>query len=427
MRATLAVALALCSCGGLGDPGARGQDVRAGASAQPQAASPIRHIFIIVKENHTYDNLFATFPGGEGATVATRADGSQIALDTPWTDLWYPGSNSWDAAHADFAGGGMNGFDSGEKFPGVIPFLSVGPYATYAPADGQPGGPAGYYWQLAQAGVLCDHYFTAVMGPSFPNHLMSVAASAGRAIGNPSLFSGKVPVLDAQGNRVDHAAHFDASEIPVTLPNALDAAGLPWRYFSEAGSNVVANVADYFEDQGTGVAAIDVLKNAPSFAQSFDDQTPALDQNFAGILAAGNVGAVNWIHPGAMNSEHPGVSPLQDGAEWTRGVVNAIVGSQYWADSAIFIVWDDFGGFYDHVPPPQVDEFGLGFRVPALILSPWARSAVVHDTAEVSSVLKFAEETFSLPDLGGRDTAAADLMDAFDFTQAPRPASDFQF
>jgi phospholipase C len=425
MRAGFVIGLVLVlgGCGGLGDLGSpAGQEVKKGRSK-----SPIHHIFIIIKENHTYDNLFATFPGGDGATTATRGSGAQIALKEPWTDLWYPGSNSWSSAHADFAHGAMNGFDSGEKLPGVIPFISVGPYATYAPADGQPGGPAAYYWQLAQAGVLCDRYFTSVMGPSFPNHLMSVSARAGRSIGNPNLLTGKVTVLDAQGNQVEHAPTFGAGEIPVTLPNQLDKAGLPWRYFAEAGSNIVENVADYFEDQGTGVAAIDVLKNAPSYASSFIDKTPALDRIFASILAAGNVGAVNWIHPGAMNSEHPGVSPLQDGVEWTRGVVNAILKSPYWADSAIFIVWDDFGGFYDHVPPPQVDEFGLGFRVPALIVSPYARTAVLHDTVEVSSILKFAEKTFALPDMGGRDTAAKDLMNAFDFTRHPRPASDFQF
>lgn len=234
----------------------------------------------------------------------------------------------------------MDGFDSGENIPGVIPFISPGPYATYAPANEQPDGPAKYYWQLAQAGVLCDRYFTAVMGPSFPNHLMSVAARAGRAIGNPNLLTGKVPVLDANGNQVDHPATFDASEIPVTLPNELEAAGLPWRYFTEAGSNIVDDVADYFEDQGSGVGAIDVLKNAPSFAASFDTRTADLDRNFAAVLAAGNIGAVNWIHPGATHSEHPGVSPLHEGVEWTRGVVNAILDSDYYNDSAIFIVWD---------------------------------------------------------------------------------------
>ena len=424
MRA-LGVALLLCGCGGIGGAGSpSSQDAR---SRAPKAQSPIRHIFIIVKENHTYDNLFATFPGGDGATSAIRGDGSQIALQEPWTDLWYPGTNNWSAAHNDFAAGAMSGFDSGETFPGVIPFVSVGPYATYAPADGQPGGPSKYYWQLAQAGVLCDRYFTAVMGPSFPNHLMSVAARAGRSIGNPSFVTGKVPVLDANGSQVEHDAHFDANEIPVTLPNELEAAGLPWRYFSEAGDNVVADVADYFEDQGTGVAAIDVLKNAPSFAASFDDKTVSLDQNFAAVLAAGNVGAVNWIHPGAMNSEHPGVSRLHEGAAWTRGVVNAILDSDVWSDSAIFVVWDDFGGFYDHVAPPAVDEFGLGFRVPALVISPYARSAVLHDTEELGSILKFAEKTFDLPDMGGRDSAADDFSGAFDFTQPPRPPTDFRF
>jgi phospholipase C len=118
---------------------------------------------------------------------------------------------------------------------------------------------------------------------------------------------------------------------------------------------------------------------------------------------------------------------LQDGVEWTRGVVNSIIASRYWADSAIFIVWDDFGGFYDHVAPPQVDAFGLGFRVPALIVSPYARTTVLHDTVEVSSILKFAEKTFSLPDMGGRDTAAKDFMNAFDFSRHPRPPSDFRF
>ncbi len=389
--------------------------------------SPIRHIFIIVKENHTYDNLFATFPGGDGATIAARGNGSQIALQEPWTDLWYPGSNSWGAAHSDYAAGKMNGFDSGESFPGVIPFISVGPYATYAPASAQPEGPAKYYWQLAQAGVLCDRYFTSVMGPSFPNHLMSVAARAGRSIGNPSLLTGKVPVLDANGHQVDHGPSFDASEIPVTLPNELDDAGLPWRYFTEAGSNVVDDVADYFEDQGSGVGAIDVLKSSPNFAASFDTRTADLEQNFAAVLAAGNIGAVNWIHPGATHSEHPGVSPLHHGIAWTRGVVNAILDSDYYGDSAIFIVWDDFGGFYDHVAPPQVDEFGLGFRVPALVISPYARTAVLHDTEELSSILRFAEKTFGLPDMGGRDSTSDDFSGAFDFTQPPRPATDFRF
>ena len=392
-----------------------------------KAASPIKHVFIIFKENHTFDNYFGTFPGAEGATSGARSNGAQVELGHPFTELWYPGTNSWSAAHADWNGGLMNGFDRGEKFPGIIRWLSPGAYATYAPADGKPGGPARYYWQLAQTGVLCDHYFTAVMGPSFPNHLMSIAGSSGRAIGNPSLLTHRVPVLDKSGQIVDHPQTFSAQEIPTTLPNLLAARGLRWQYVTEKGKNLVAQGADWLEDQGLGIAAIEVLAKSPSFAASYDDQTPDLGRNFGQVLARGTPAAVTWIRPGALNSEHPGVSSVSDGAEWTRGVVNAIVDSPYWKDSAIFITFDDYGGFYDHVAPPQVDDLGLGFRVPAIVLSPYARRGVLKRTLEVASILKFAETTFKLPTLGARDLAAADFSEAFDFTQRPRPASDFRF
>lgn len=427
MRTCLALVLVCCACGGPAGSGASQSGALQHAKPPPKAQSPIKHVFIIFKENHTYDNLFATFPGGDGATSAMRGDGSQIALQQPWTDLWFPGSNSWDAAHADYARGAMNGFDTGEKLPGVVPWVSVGPYATYAPADGMAGGPAHYYWQLAQAGVLCDHFFTAVMGPSLPNHLMSIAARNGRVIGNPNVFNHTLPVLDAHGKQVAHPPHLDASEVPVTLPNELEAAGLPWRYFSENSSNLIGQGADYLEDQGLGIGFIDVLRQAPSFAGSYDESTTDLDVNYAAVLARGDVGAVNWIRPGALNSEHPGISTVEDGARWTRSVVNAILDSPYYGDSAIFITYDDFGGFYDHMAPPQVDEFGLGFRVPALVLSPYARNTVLHGTEEVSSILRFAEKTFDLPSMGGRDDAADDFSGAFDFTQPPRPASDFRF
>ena len=392
------------------------------------ARTPIKHIFIILKENHTFDNYFATFPGAEGATMATRGDGSQIALSQPFTDLWYPGSNSWTSEHKDFASGAMAGFDSGESIPGVIPFISNGPYVTYAPADGQPGGPARYYWQLAQAGVLCDHYFTAVMGPSFPNHLMSVAASSGRSISNPSLLSKKVTVLDAAGNQVSHEESFSSDEIATTLPNELEQAGLTWKYYSENSSSVVGSAADYLEDQGLGIGSIEVLKNAQSYSTSFDQTTSDLNRNLGAILASGDAASVTWIRPGALNSEHPGISGVEDGAAWTRGVVEAIANSPVWNDSAIFITYDDFGGFYDHVAPPQVDDLGLGFRVPLTIVSPYAQQgAILSDTYEVSAILKFAEDNFNLPAMTSRDATANDLSAAFDFTQPPRPPTDFEF
>jgi phospholipase C len=387
---------------------------------------PVDRIFIIFKENHTYDNYFATFPGGEGATSGLKSDGSTVQLTAPLTDLWMPGSNGWSNAHTDWNNGAMDSFDKGE-FP-MIPLISNGAYVTYAPASGQPDGPAKYYWQLAQAGVLCDHFHTAVMGPSLPNHLMSVAASSGRAISNPGLTSHQLTVLDASGNQVSHAMDFTPQEIATTLPNELDAAGLTWAYYSEQSSNPVGQIADQIEDQGIGVGAIEVLKALPSFATSYFEQVQDYDKNFGAQLAAGAIGNVTWIRPGALNSEHPALSGVAAGADWTKAVVNAIGASPYWDRCAIFITYDDFGGFYDHVAPPQVDEFGLGFRVPCIVLSPYAKKGVVDKTTyEVSSILKFCEADFGLATMTARDGAAADFTAAFDFTQAPRPFSDFHY
>jgi phospholipase C len=220
---------------------------------------------------------------------------------------------------------------------------------------------------------------------------------------------------------------FTPAEITTTLPNELEAAGVSWRYFSEASSKLLGGVADDLEDQGLGIGAIEVLQAAPSFATSYDAKTEDLDKNLGGLLAAGAIGQVNWIRPGALNSEHPGLSSVHEGAAWTRAVVNAILESPYWPESAIFITFDDFGGFYDHVAPPELDEFGLGFRVPAIVISPYARQAVLHDTLEVSSILRFVEENFGLPTMTGRDAQASDFMAAFDFDQPPRPASDFLY
>jgi phospholipase C len=416
------IASVLAACAGAPDdpvdPGATPEVARVPARPIVKGKTPIHYVFILFKENHTYDNYFATFPGGDGATVGKRSDGSTIPLVTPLTDVWMPGSNSWASAHTDYNGGRMDGFDQNVL---VVPGLLPGPFVTFS----SPTGPAAYYWSLAATGVLCDHFFTSIMGPSFPNHLASIAATSGRAVSNPNLFTKKVQALDAHGQLVDHDMDFTADEIATTLPNELAAAGISWHYFSEASADPLGSIADDLEDQGLGISAIQVLRFIPSFATSYDTKTADLDVNLAAVLDAGGIGQVNWIRPGALNSEHPGLSPVHKGADWTRSVVNAIIASRYWPESAIFITFDDFGGFYDHVAPPALDEFGLGLRVPAIVISPYARRAVLHDTLEVSSILRFVEENFGLPTMTKRDAQAADFMNAFDFKSKPRPASDF--
>jgi phospholipase C len=384
-----------------------------GGTSTGGAPSPVKHVFIIVKENHTFDNYFSGFPGADTVAAGTNSSGQSVRLGSPFIDLYYPGSNSWDAAHTDWNNGAMDSFDKGET---IIPLIEPdGPFVTFAGT-----GKVDYYTQEAQKGVLCDAFFTSVMGPSVPNHLFLLAATNAGTIANPSLTSGTIDVLDANGNRSAHPTSFSAAEVPTTLANELEAAGLTWSYWDE---NSITNV---IEGQGDGVKLFDVFTSLPDFSQRYIDNVADFDQNAPQMLQNGQVGNVTWIHPAGDNSEHPIVGGVEKGANWTKAVVNAIAGSTYWADCAIFITWDDFGGFYDHVAPPKYDQFGPGFRVPCIVISPFAKAGVVdHTTYEFSSIVRFCETTFGLPMMTARDAAAADMSLGFDFTQPPRPASDF--
>jgi phospholipase C len=326
----------------------------------------------------------------------------------------------------------MDSFDLGESPApvwSVVNGLLGGPFVSYSPQNGQASGAATYYWEIAQQGVVCDNYFTSVMGQSSPNHMFTVAASCGGMISNASILTHKCKVIDANGQIHDHASTFDATEIPTTLPNELEKKGLTWMYYQEgSGGNPVIDLIEKLEDNDTSISAIDVVRNLPSFNTCFDDTTPTLDKSLDAALAAGKCGNVTWIKPGPFVSEHPGISSVAAGAEWTRGVVNAIGRSKYWGHCAILITWDDFGGFYDHVTPPQVDILGLGFRVPCVVVSPYAKKGYVDKTLyEHSSLVKFAETVFGIAPMNARDKAANDLTNAFDFNQTPRDFAEFYF
>jgi phospholipase C len=138
-------------------------------------------------------------------------------------------------------------------------------------------------------------------------------------------------------------------------------------------------------------------------------------------LNQGKLPSVSWVSPPFPLSDHPPLSVCK-GENWTVRLMNAIMSSKYWNSTAVVLTWDDFGGFYDHVPPPHVDMYGLGPRVPAIIISPWARPGYVdHTTYEFASVLHFMETIFDVPPMTSRDANASDMLGAFDFNQAPIP------
>jgi phospholipase C len=364
--------------------------------------SKLKHIVFIVKENRTFDNYFGTFPGVDGASSGTISTGDVIPLgrapDRTPRDI----SHSFQSAKLAIDNGLMDQFD-------LIPGANVnGDYLalTQYTEDDLPN-----YFTYARTFVLADEFFSSLTGPSFPNHLYTVGAQSGGAINNPtsggvwgcdSPPAATVQVMDDDGNISRAYPCFDFR----TLADALEEKGLTWKYYApgQGQSGYIWSALD----------AINHIRMTDLWAQHV---VPTAD--FVQDALNGTLPAVSWVVVGSGQSEHPPASVCV-GENWTVQQINAVMQGPAWKHTAIFLTWDDFGGFYDHVPPPPVDNFGFGPRVPLLILSPWVRSGYIdHNVLEFSSVLKLIEERFDIDPLAARDAQSNDLIDAFDFRQTP--------
>jgi hypothetical protein len=198
-----------------------------------------------------------------------------------------------------------------------------------------------------------------------------------------------------------------------TLGDELTSAGVSWLYYAPVYNTLGYNFNTY--------DTINHIRNTSAWTK-YDVPT----SQFLTDVANGTLPQVSWLIAGGVDSEHPPNS-MCEGENWTVQQVNAILQSPTYKDNtAIFVTWDDFGGFYDHVDPPATDEYGLGVRVPLIIISPYTKKGtggsglISHTQYEFSSVLKFIEEDFGVPPLTTRDADAYDTTDSFDFTQAPR-------
>jgi len=364
--------------------------------------SAIQHIVFIIKENRTYDNYFGTFPGGDGATQGTISTGQVIPLghlpDTTPRDI----DHSFAAANTGIDGGKMDRFDliHGANVNGD--YLA---YTQFVESD------IPNYFTYARNFVLGDRMFSSLTGPSFPNHLYTVGAQSAGAINNPAggnwgcdaVAGTRVQVMDSSGKISTQFPCFDFK----TLTDSLDTSGLSWKYYApaEGQPGYIWSILN----------AVQHIRNTQLWTTNVVPES-----QFVTDALNGNLPSVCWIVSGPT-SEHPPDSSCV-GENWTVQQINAIMQGANWNSSAIFLTWDDFGGFYDHVPPPKVDSFGFGPRVPLLIISPFAKQGFVsHTQYEFSSLLKFAERRFNLPPLTSRDTEANDMTDAFDFDQGPRP------
>ena len=372
--------------------------------AQTGDITVIQHIIFIIKENRSFDNYFGQYPGANGATSGTASTGQVIPLrHTP--DQVLDIDHEWVAALAAVDGGKMDGFD-------LIPFGDEnGQYMAYSQLT-QADIPN--YYSYAQHFVLADQMFSSVHGDSFENHLYIIAAQDGgvitQKVGAPS--SSKwgcdaAPdfLLQAFGGTDGVISEIFPCFDFQTLADNLDSAGINWKYYAPSEGQPGYVYSTYDE--------INHIRNTSLWAEHV-----VPDTQFATDAADGNLPAVSWLVTGPDN-EHPPGSSCQ-GENWTVQQLNTLMQGPDWSTSAVFLTWDDFGGFYDHVAPPPIDVYGLGPRVPLLIISPYAQAGYIsHTQYEYASVLKFIEDDFGLPPLTDRDANANDTTDSFNFSQTP--------
>jgi len=371
-------------------------------AASSLSGSPIQHVVVIMQENRTFDNFFHGFPGADSAQSGVNK-GTVVTLSPAPLAETFNLDNSHLAWWKAWDNGQMDGFAQTEANPPLSAY-------SYVPSSQiQP------YWTLASRYTLADRMFQSNTGPSFVAHQYMIAGQSGQSDENPSSanwgcdapLGSTVSLVGPNGT--DLAGVFPCFNY-LTMADLLDAQGMTWRYYAPANALPADSTASAYE-------AIDhVFYGNKWSSNNISPQTQVLSD-----IANGELAQVTWIVPDWLHSDHPG-NNSNEGPDWVASIVNTIGASPFWNSTAIFINWDDWGGFYDHVAPQSIDNMGPGFRVPLIVVSPFAKHGYVsHQVFETASLVSFTEKNFGLPSLGARDAMANDLSDCFDYSQKPMP------
>ena len=407
----LAAVACACSSSGGGSP------TQSVPFATPSPVGPvpkIAHVVIIIQENRSFDNLFATYPGADGTTFGILHDGRHFAL-TKGSLVGQELNHAHSGFLTEYDGGKMNGFDQ----------IGFGTQGTEGPAGTYPlryVNPAKItqYWFMAAHYALADHLFQTQGSGSFTAHQELIAGGTAinateSLIDFPSMGPWgcdappptKTSLINLQKQFLFEQGPFPCMKYR-TLADLLDPRGITWKYYTPQLLGNTGFIWNAFD-------AIDAVRHGPDWSKVVSPETTIFTD-----IANNRLPNVSWLIPNGNNSDH--AANVDTGPQWVASVVNAIGRSPAWNSTAIIVVWDDWGGYYDHVAPPQLDYQGLGFRVPMLVVSPYAKKVgyISHTQYEFGSILRFVEQLWGLSSLGATDARANSISDMFDLRISPR-------
>ncbi len=383
---------------------------------KPSGPQVIQHVIIMLQENRSTDNLFHGLPNADTANSGKNSKGKIIPLTSIPLVSNYDLGHGNPAFRAEYDGGKMDGADRVFVSCRQGATGCINPQFKYVQiSDVQP------YFDMAEQYAFADHMFESGQGSSYPAHQFIISATSAPSptsqlfvAEDPSGFPGAnlntgctappqefVQLIDPLGQ--EKLVMYPCFE-HLTLMDLLDKAGLSWLYYTPTPNQI-----------WTGPNSIYHIRKGQDWNNVIANPAQILTD-----IANGQLATVSWVIPNAPASDHPRENN-GTGPSWVSSVVNAVGGSSYWESTAIFVSWDDWGGWYDHVAPPIINSFQYGLRVPLVVISPYANPGYVsHVTHDFSSIVKFVETVFNLPSLGFGDQYSDDLMDCFNFNQKPR-------
>ncbi len=482
LGAALAAVLVAAGCGSGGGTPSTASSARrviggpTGTYLVPPGIHKIKHVIVIMQENRSFDTYFGTFPGADGipmsdgkptVCVPNPETGACVAPYVDHADVNGGGPHSAPNAKADVDGGRMDGFIAQAQLGRKGCLDATDPACTnsaepdvmgYHTASDIPN-----YWRYAKDFVLEDHMFEPNASWSLPAHLFLVSewsayctqednpsscvnslqtVPAERPLSRPAIYGGQPGPKNGGRRRRDGAPVAGQPAYAWTdLTYLLHRSHVSWGYYVVSGTE-----PDCQDDAAETCAPVAQHANTPGIWNPLPWFNTVADdgqlgnirdvRSFYSAARSGHLPAVSWVVPSGEVSEHP-PAPVSYGQSYVTSLVNAVMRSPDWRSSAIFLTWDDWGGFYDHVVPPSVDENGYGLRVPGITISPYAKKGYVdHQTLSFDAYDKFIEDDFlggrridprtdgrpdPRPDVRETQRILGNLLSEFDFAQAPRP------